>query len=214
MNANYSLLHVHPRLPTNGTFEWINPHKYRNPTITSKSVRFRLNHVMFIFVDTTNVVTNINDEEVTIPHESYTIGEIIVMLNPMTETTFSISTKASSNGCIWIQSSYSNQFTNTPDFREDLGLEGRTVILPLLIGSNVINIARNLPVIQVYSSLVVSSDLQTDNQNNNLLTSLIIDNPTTDDCRSVEGIRIIMITQFGRLMFLKGFERVQTSHVS
>ena len=104
--------------PTNGTFEWINPHKYRNPTITSMSARFRLNHVMFIFVDTTNVVTNINDEEIAIPHESYTIGEIIVMLNPMTETTFSISTKASSYGCIWIQPSYSIQFTNTPDFRE------------------------------------------------------------------------------------------------
>ena len=108
--------------PTNGTFEWINPHKYRNPTITSKSVRFRLNHVMFIFFDTTNVVTNINDEEIAIPHESYTIGEIIVMLNPMTDdATFSISNKDSSYGCIWKQSHKRSIFTFAPDIREILG---------------------------------------------------------------------------------------------
>ena len=49
--------------PTNGTFEWINPYKYQNPTITSITVLFRLNPVMFNNVDTTNVVTNTNDEE-------------------------------------------------------------------------------------------------------------------------------------------------------
>ena len=27
--------------PTNGTFEWINPYKYRNPTITSMTVLFQ-----------------------------------------------------------------------------------------------------------------------------------------------------------------------------
>ena len=52
-------------------------------------------------------------------------------------------------------------FTNAPDIREILGLEGRTVILPVsFYVSNVIDITRNRQVIQVYSSLVRSSDLK------------------------------------------------------
>ena len=74
---------------------------------------------------TTYVVTNTNDEEVRIPTGYYTIGETIAILNTLSiVTTFSISTKASSYGCIWIQSSHSIDFTNAPDIREILGLEG------------------------------------------------------------------------------------------
>ena len=69
---------------------------------------------MFNNVDTTNVVTNTNDEEVTIPPGYYTIGEIIAMLNIMTDTTFSISTMATSYGCISIQSPFSIDFTYAP----------------------------------------------------------------------------------------------------
>ena len=53
-------------------------------------------------VDMTNEVTNSNDEEVAISPRYYSIGEIIAILNTMTDTTFSISTKVSSYGCIWI----------------------------------------------------------------------------------------------------------------
>ena len=81
------------------------------------TVLFRPNQVMFNNVDSTNVDTNINDEEVTIPPEYYSIGEIIVILNTMTDTSFSISTKDSSYGCIWIQFPYSIHFTNAPDIR-------------------------------------------------------------------------------------------------
>ena len=84
-------------------------------------------------------------------------------------------------------------------------LEGRTVILPAsFYGSNVTDITRNRQVIQVYSSLVRSSDLKmsTAHQTNNLLTTMIIDDPTTNYCRSVEDICIPMITRFDRLMFL------------
>ena len=83
--------------PTNSTVEWINPYKYRNPYITSMNVLFRPNPLMF-----NNVVTNTNGEEVTIPPRYYTIGEIIAMLNTMTDNTFSISTMATSYGCISI----------------------------------------------------------------------------------------------------------------
>ena len=71
---------------------------------------------------TTYVVTNTNDEEARIPTGYYTIGEIIAILNTTADTVFSISTKASSYGCIWIQSSHSIDFTNAPDIREIFGL--------------------------------------------------------------------------------------------
>ena len=77
------------------------------------------------------------------------------------------------------------------------------IILPTFFyGSNVIDITRSRQVIQVYSSLVRSSDRKIANQNNNLLTTMIIDNPTTNYCRSVKYICIPMITRFDRLMFL------------
>ena len=47
-------------ISTNGTFEWINPYKYRNPFITSMTVLFQPNQVMFNNVDTTKTVTNSN----------------------------------------------------------------------------------------------------------------------------------------------------------
>ena len=78
---------------------------------------------MFNNIDSANVVTNINDEERMTPGYD-SIAEIIAILNTMTETTFSISTKASSNKCIWIQSPHTIQLTNAPDIREILCLEG------------------------------------------------------------------------------------------
>ena len=96
---------------------------------------------MFNNVDTTNVITNSNDETVTIPAGYYTLSEIIALLNTMTDTLFSIFTNASSFGCIWIQSPHTIDFTDAPNIREILGLDGRTVILPAsFYGSNVIDI--------------------------------------------------------------------------
>ena len=97
--------------PINGSFDWINPYKFRNPFITSMTVLFKPNQVMFNIVDSTNVVTNINGEEVTISPGYYTLSEIIAILNTMINTTFSISTMATSYECIWIQSPYSIDIT-------------------------------------------------------------------------------------------------------
>ena len=130
--------------PSNDTFEWINPYKYRNPYITSMNIMFRPNQVMFNNVDTTNIVTNSGDEEVTISPGYYTLSEIISILNTMNNTSFSISTMDTSYGCIWIQSPYSINFNNAPDIREILGLGNRMIILPAsFYGSNVIYITRN-----------------------------------------------------------------------
>ena len=161
---------------------------------------------MFHNVDsTTNVVTNTHDEEVTIPPRYYTIGEIIAILNTITDAVFSISTKASNYRCIWILFPHTVYFTSAPGIREILGLEGRTVILPASFNqSYVFYITRNRHVIQVYSSLVRYSDLKMPiaNQNNNLLTTMIINNPSTHYSRSMENICISMITRCDRLMFV------------
>ena len=189
--------------PSNGTFEWINPYKYRNPYITSMNILFKPNQVMFNNVDTTNIVTNSGGEEVTISPGYYRLSEIIAILNTMNNTSFSISTMATSYGCIWIQSPHSIDFTNAPDIREIIGSGDRMIILPAsFYGSNVIDITRNRQVIQVYSSLVRSSDMKIAKQNNNLLTTMIIDDPTTNYCRSVADICIQMIYRFDRLMFV------------
>ena len=100
-------------------------------------------------------------------------------------------------------SSLTIDYTNAPDIREILGLERQTVILPASFnGSNVIEITRNLQVIQVYLSLDRSSDLKIGDRNNNLFTTLIIDDPTTNYCRLMEDICIPMITRFDRLIFV------------
>ena len=56
----------------------------------------------------------------------------------------------------------------------------------------------------MYSLLVRSSDLKIPiaNQNNNLLTTMIIDNPTIYYSLSMENICIPMITRFDRLMMI------------
>ena len=77
------------------------------------------------------------------------------------------------------------------------------MVLPAsFYGLNVIDITQNLQVIQVYLSNVRSSDLKIANQNNNLLTTMIIDDPEVHYLRTVEDICIPMITRFDRLMFV------------
>ena len=71
------------------------------------TVLFKPNQVMFNNVDSINVMTYTNGEEVTISPGYYTLTEIIAILNTMINTTFSISTMDTSYECIWIQSPYS-----------------------------------------------------------------------------------------------------------
>ena len=77
------------------------------------------------------------------------------------------------------------------------------VILPASFhGSNETDFTRNRQVIQVYSSLVRSSYLKIANQDNNLLTTIIIDDPTADYIRTVEDICKPMISRFDRFLIL------------
>ena len=76
---------------------------------------------MFNNIDSFNVVRNTNDKERRIPTGYYTIGEIIAILNTITDAVFSLSTKDSSYGCIWILFPHTIYFTNAWDIREILG---------------------------------------------------------------------------------------------
>ena len=97
----------------------------KNPFITAMSVLFKPNQgeAMFNNMDSMNVVINTYGEEVTISPGYYTLSEIIAILNTMTNTTFSISTMATSYGCIWIQSPYSIDFTNAPEVQSIIGFD-------------------------------------------------------------------------------------------
>ena len=70
---------------TNGSFEWMNCYKFRNPFITSMSVLFKSTQCESIF---NNVDINRNDEDVTISPGYYSLSQIIVILNTMNNTTF------------------------------------------------------------------------------------------------------------------------------
>ena len=106
--------------PSNGTFEWINQYKYRIPTITAMTVLFRPNQAMFNNVNSTNVVTNTNDEERAIPPGYYAVGEIIAIINTMNDTPFSISTKQRVTGA-------SGSNPHTPSISPMLGIIERSL---------------------------------------------------------------------------------------
>ena len=101
LNKENVLLHTHSkfthqhyiRMEQSRQVSEPNHHFYHCPVQTTPS--------QFMF---NNVDTNTHNEERTIPLGYYTIGEIIAILNTITDTTFYISTKASSDRCIWMQS--------------------------------------------------------------------------------------------------------------
>ena len=93
-------------------------------------------------------------------------------------------------------------FLKYSGYSRDPRFERAKVILPAsFCESNMFDITRNRQVIQMYSLMVRSSDLKFSSQNS-LLTTMIIDDPTTNYYRSVEDICIPMITRFSLLMFL------------
>ena len=102
-----------------------------------------------------------------------------------------------------MQSLYSIDFTNAPDVREIFGLGNHIIVFSAsFYGWNVIDITRNHQVIQVYSSLVRSSYLKIANQNNNQFTTMIIDDFSTNHCRSMEDMCIPMITRLDGLILV------------
>lgn len=189
--------------PSNGSFTWNNPYRFNNPFITMMKVLLTpsSSDSLLSNIDQTNTVSNDKGECVVFEKGYYTLADIIAMLNQMQYTQFSISNAVSSYGCFHIQSSCSVDFSQAPDIIDIMGLTETTYNAGSNTGSNIIDITRNRQVIQVYSSIVRTSDLKIANQNNNLLTTMIINDPQVRFLNTVEQVNIPIINRFDRIYF-------------
>ena len=186
----------------NGSFTWSRGnYRFKNPYITMMKVLFKPDGAAFTNIDTQNIVTNGKNERVVFDKGYYTLAEILAKLNEMTYCGFSITTATTSFGCIHITSDTTLDFRQAPDIREILGITQETLPATQYDAPNIIDITRNRQVIQVYSSIVRTSDLKIANQNNNLLTTMIIDDPQSDYLRKIEDVCVPICNRFDKLYF-------------
>lgn len=189
----------------NGYFTWQQgSYMFKNPYITMMKVLFTPDETTtaaFNNVDTKNIVTNGKGEKVEFEKGFYTLAEILAMLNEMTNCGFSVITSTNSFGCVFVTSSTTIDLSNAPDIREILGITETSLTSGQTIGKNIIDITRNRQVIQVFCSIVRTSDLKIADQNNNLLTTMMIDDPQSNYFRKIEDVCIPICNQFDRLYF-------------
>ena len=131
-----------------------------------------INDSIFNNINQTNIVSNDKGESVTFEKGFYSLSQIIVILNTMMYSQFSLSNDVDRFGCIHISSSI--DFSITPDICDRIDIKQQTYSEGEYY---VIDITRNQQLIQVFSSIVKTSDLKISNQNNNLLTTMMIDDP-------------------------------------
>ena len=189
--------------PINGSFTWSNTYKFKNPYITMMKVLIKPYGQSSIFknVDKTNIFRNSKGESITLDPGYYSLSEIMAQLNTMQYTEFSISNSIHGFGCTFVQSSADLDFKDAPDIMEILGFTETFYKAAPYYSKNIIDITRNRQAIQVYSSLVRSSDLKISNQNNNILTTIIVNDPQSEYINTVEDINIPMSTRFDNVYF-------------
>ena len=197
----------------NGSFTWSRGnYRFKNPYITMMKVLFTPNGAAFTNIDTQNIVTNSKNERVVFDKGYYTLAEILAMLNEMQWCQFSIVTSGYSFGCIKLNAQYALDLSKAPEIREILGLSrdssttsstmAQSAIYDgLHFGTSIIDITRNRQVVQVYSSIVRTSDLKIANQNNNLLTTMMFDDPQSNYLRKIEDVCIPICNRFDKLYF-------------
>ena len=132
-----------------------------------------INDSIFNTIDQTNIVSNDKGESVTFEKGFYSLSQIIDILNTMMYSQFSLSNDVDRFGCIHISSSI--DFSITPDIWDRIDIKQQTYSEGEYYGDDGIDITRNQQLIQVFSSIVKTSDLKISNQNNNLLTTMMID---------------------------------------
>ena len=155
----------------------------------------------FSNIDTQNIITNGKGEQVVFDQGYYTLAEILAAFNEMQNCGFSIITANKGFGCIHITSSTTIDFSKAPDIREILGITESNLPAGVYEGKSIIDITRNRQVIQVFSSIVRTSDLKIANQNNNLLTTMMIDDPQATYLRKIEDVCIPICNRFDKLYF-------------
>ena len=155
----------------------------------------------FSNIDTQNIITNGKGEQVVFDQGYYTLAEILAVFNEMQNCGFSIITANKGFGCIHITSSTTIDFSKAPDIREILGIPDMILPAGVYEGKSIIDITRNRQVIQVFPSIVRTSDLKIANQNNNLLTTMMIDDPQATYLRKIEDVCIPICNRFDKLYF-------------
>ena len=177
-------------------------HRFTRPFITHMNIVVNKNADSLITnVKKDNIVRNGKDEEIIFEKGYYSLGMIIAMLNTMQYSEFQVTTSTYKFGCIHMNSSCSIDFSQAEDLRDILGLTENIYSSGSHYGDNIIDITRNLQVIQVYCSLVKSSELKIANQNNNLLTTLIIEDPEKSFIQKTQDVYLPIINKFDQLYF-------------
>ena len=177
-------------------------HRFTRPFITHMNVVVNKNSDSLITnVKKNNIVKNGNDEEIIFEKGYYSLGMIIAMLNTMEYSEFQVTTSTYKFGCIHMNSSCPIDFSQAEDLRDILGLTKNIYSSGSHYGDNIIDITRNLQIIQVYCSLVKSSELKIANQNNNLLTTLIIEDPEKNFIQKTQDVYLPIINKFDQLYF-------------
>ena len=177
-------------------------HRFTRPFITHMNVVVNKNSDSLITnVKKDNIVKNGNDEEIIFEKGYYSLGMIIAMLNTMEYSEFQVTTSTYKFGCLHMNSSCPIDFSQAEDLRDILGLTKNIYSSGSHYGDNIIDVTRNLQVIQVYCSLVKSSELKIANQNNNLLTTLIIEDPEKSFIQKTQDVYLPIINKFDQLYF-------------
>ena len=177
-------------------------HQFKNPYITHMNVVVNKNSDSLITnVKKDNIVKNAKNEEILFEKGYYSLSMIIAMLNTMENSSFQVTTSTYKFGCLLIQSSCEVDFSDANDIKEMLGLTKDIYSSGTNYGDNIVDITRNMQVIQVYCSLVKSSELKIANQNNNLLTTLIIEDPEKSFIQKTQDIYLPIISKFDQLYF-------------
>ena len=177
-------------------------HRFIRPFITHMNVVVNKNSDSLITnVKKDNIVKNGRDEEILFEKGYYSLGSIIAMLNTMEYSEFQVTTSTYKFGCIHMNSSCPIDFSQAEDIRDILGLTKNIYSSGSHYGDNIIDVTRNLQVIQVYCSLVKSSELKIANQNNNLLTTLIIEDPEKSFIQKTQDVYLPIINKFDQLYF-------------
>jgi len=157
-------------------------------------------------VESINCVTNSKNESVVFSPGYYTLAQIFAKINTMTYNQIQLITSAQNYGKCQVTSPVESGVTlnlsMAPDIKSILGYNSDTVLTgPSDYSDNIIDITRNSQVVLVYSSFIKSSDISIANQNNNLLTTINIDDPTAQNVHKLQHVWIPIESRFQRVYF-------------
>ena len=189
--------------------------KYQNSNTGITNLRITLkprnNKSIFNNIQTRNIVKNSKGETITFNPGFYKLSEIISEINTMEYIRCEISTQGPSYGrAYFVGSKAANvtvDLTQARDIAAILGFNGSRWKLNAIptgnsyVTEDIIDITRNNQVILVYASIIKSNELKIANQNNNLLTSVNVNDPESTVSHKIENTWIPISGDYQRIYF-------------